>query len=92
LFRLQIFATLATVALSFVFGNYYPIVVKLGLKDLSRDLLLNYVISYFLLIFNALCTCLKIDVMKKVKKLKIWRVSKQDPGLCNSEAIVTGLL
>jgi hypothetical protein len=47
LFRLQIFSTLVTVAHSFVFGNYCAIVDELGLKDSSRDLLLNYAISYF---------------------------------------------
>ena len=30
-----------------LFGKYCPIVDQLGLKNLSRDFQLNYVISYF---------------------------------------------
>jgi hypothetical protein len=40
-----------TVALSFVFSNYCPIMDSLGLKDSSRNLQSNCVISYFLSTF-----------------------------------------
>jgi hypothetical protein len=60
-----------------LFDKYCPIVDQLGLKDLSRDFQLNCVISYFLHTFNTLCKRLKIDVMERVKKLRIWMASKR---------------
>jgi len=44
---MQIFFDYDTVALSFLFDKHYPNMEQLGLKDSSRDLLVNCVISYF---------------------------------------------
>jgi len=49
-----------TVALLFLFDKHYLIIEQLGLKDLSRDLQINCVISYLLYIFNVPCMCRKI--------------------------------
>jgi hypothetical protein len=43
----------STVALLFVFSNYYLTMVQVCLKDLSPKLQTNYTISYFLPTFNA---------------------------------------
>jgi len=48
---------MSTVAISFLRDKYYPIMDLLDLKDLSRKLQKNCVISYFLSIFNAPCMC-----------------------------------
>jgi hypothetical protein len=45
------FLALTTIAISFVFNNYYPIME--GSKDLSHKLQVNRIISYFLSIFNV---------------------------------------
>jgi hypothetical protein len=42
------FLVLATVALSFVFNNYYPIIYSLTrLKKIVSQIIANYAISYF---------------------------------------------
>jgi hypothetical protein len=46
LFRSKNFLDFDTVALSFLFDKYYLIMEQLGLKDSSRDLQLNCIISY----------------------------------------------
>ena len=51
-----------------LFDKYCPIVDQLGSKDSSRDFQLNYVISFFLPIFNTPCKRLKIDVMGESEK------------------------
>jgi hypothetical protein len=48
-----------------LFDKYCLIVNQPGSKDSSRDFQLNYVISYFLPIFNTPCKRLKIDVMER---------------------------
>jgi len=45
-FGLKNILDLDTVALSFVFGNYY-LIIELGSKDLSRKLQAKCIISYF---------------------------------------------
>jgi hypothetical protein len=56
-----------------LFGKYCPIMDQLGSKDSSRDFQLNYVISYFLSIFNTPYKRLKIDVMEREwKNLELW--------------------
>jgi hypothetical protein len=49
-----------------LFDKYCPIVDQLGSKDSSHDFQLNYIISYFLPIFNTQYKQLKIDVMERV--------------------------
>jgi hypothetical protein len=56
-----------------LFGKYCPIVDQLGSKDSSRDFQLNCVINYFLAIFNTPCKRLKIDVMKRERKILTFR-------------------
>jgi hypothetical protein len=59
LFSSQLFFWfLASVVLSFVFGNYYPTIDQLGSKDLSRKLQPNYIISYFFYLYLILHTCI----------------------------------
>ena len=55
-----------TVALSFVFDKYCPIMTYLGSKNSSRNLQSNYVISYFFYLHLLLHACVpKFDVMKR---------------------------
>jgi hypothetical protein len=70
-------------SISFVlFDKYYPIIDQLGSKDSYRDFQLNCTISYFFLpTFNTLYKRLKIDVMERVKKLRIWMTSKRGLGI-----------
>jgi hypothetical protein len=69
----QIFFDFNTVALLFLFDKQYPIMEQLGLKDSSRDLQINCVIS-FLSIFNVLCMCRKIRCDEKSCKVLGFRV------------------
>jgi len=68
-----------TVALSFLFDKHYPIMEQLGLKDLSRDLQVNYAISYLFylyLMFHAYVA--RFDVMENLVKFFCFlSVSKQ---------------
>ena len=74
LFRSKNFLDFDMVALSFLFDKYYPILEQLGLKDSSRDLQINCVISYlFLSISNILCICRKIRCdWESCKVLDFW--------------------
>jgi len=56
-FRCENFWLLATVALSFVFGKNCLIMDYLGLKDSSRQLQVNCVISYSFYLHLMLHTC-----------------------------------
>jgi hypothetical protein len=78
LFRSKFFLDFNTVVFSFLFNKYYLIMEQLCLKDLSRDLQINCVISYFLSIFNVPCICRKIRYDgESCKVLSFW--SKQCP-------------
>jgi hypothetical protein len=50
----KIFWRNATVAVSLLFGKYCPIMVQLGLKDLSRPFRLNCVISFIFYLYLML--------------------------------------
>jgi len=51
LFRSKNFLDFDTVALSFLFNKHYSIMDQLGLKDSSRDLQENCVISYLFFVY-----------------------------------------
>jgi len=55
-----------TVALSFLFNKYYPIIEQLGLKDSSCDLQTNYTINFYFHLYLMLRTChARFDVTPK---------------------------
>ena len=57
-----------TVALSFVFGKNYPIMDYLGLKDSSRQLQANCVISYSFFLHLMLHACaVRFDVTENLE-------------------------
>ena len=67
----QNFLDFDTVALSFLFDKYYSIIEQLGLKDSSRDLQVNCVISYLFYIYLMFHACAaKFDVMENL--VKFW--------------------
>ena len=57
LFRFENFLDFATIALFFVCDKYYPIIDRLGSKDLSRDLQLNCVISFYFRLYLLFRAC-----------------------------------
>ena len=62
------FLVLATVAVLFVFDKNCPIIDYLGLKDSSRQLRANCVISYSFYLHLMLHTCAaRFDVMGNLK-------------------------
>ena len=70
----KIFLDFDTIALSFLFDKYYPILEQLGLKDSSRDLQVNYAISYpfyLYLMFHAYVA--RFDVMGNLVKFWVFR-------------------
>ena len=70
---MNFFWLLATVALSFVFGKNYPIMDYLGLKDLSRQLRANCVISYSFYLYLMLHVyTVRFDVTKNLKNFWIF--------------------
>ena len=74
LFTCKNFLDFDTVAFLFLFDKHYLITKQLGLKDSSRDLQVNYTISYlFLSIFNVSCMCRKIRCDgESCKVLSFW--------------------
>jgi len=68
LFRSKKFLDFDTVALSFLFNKYYPI-IELGLKDSSRDLQTNCAISFCLHLYLMLHACAaRFDVIGNLEK------------------------
>ena len=73
LFRSKNFLDFDTVALSFLFDKYYPIMEQLGLKDSSRDLQINCATSYLFYIYLMFHACAaKFDVMGNLVKFWIF--------------------
>jgi len=65
-----------TIALLFLFDKHYPIIEQLGLKDSSRDLQVNCVISYLFylcLMFHTYVT--RFDVMGNLVKFCVFECS-----------------
>jgi hypothetical protein len=60
LFSSKIFWEMGTVTLSFVCDKFCLIIDLIGLKDSSHKLQTNYIINYFLFIFNISYMCHKI--------------------------------
>jgi len=56
-----------TLILLFVCDKYCLIINKIDSKDLSHKLWTNYVISYFLSVFNVPYIVIKFDVMENIK-------------------------
>jgi len=68
LFSSEKISDFATVALSFLFDKYCPIMNKLGSKDSSRDLQTNCVISFYFRLYLMLHACAtRFDVMGNLK-------------------------
>jgi hypothetical protein len=72
LFRSKKFLNFNTIALLFIFGNYYPTIDLLGLKYSSCKLQVNCV-NNFLSIFNT--PRIRFDVTKIFEKFLIFRVN-----------------
>ena len=68
MFSSEIFWLLATVALSFVFGKNCLIMDYLSLKDSSRQLRVNYAISYSFYLHLIFHVCaVKFDVTRNLE-------------------------
>jgi len=64
LFSFEKFLNFNTVALSFVFDNYYSTIDYVGLKNSSRKLQTNYAISFCFRLYLVLHACAaRVDVM-----------------------------
>jgi len=66
----QFFFDFNTVTLLFLFDKQYPIIEQLGLKDSSRDLQINCVISFFYLYLMFYACAVRFDVMRNL--VKFW--------------------
>jgi len=63
-----------TVAFSFLFDKYYPIMDLLGSKDSSRDLQTNCAISFYFRLYLMLHACaLRFDVTENLEKFLVWQ-------------------
>ena len=71
-----------TVIFSFLFDKHYPIVEQLGLKDSSRDLQINGIISYLFYLYLMFHTYTAIfDVMENLVKFWVFGCTKQGLSL-----------
>ena len=68
------FFRFCTVTILFLFNKYYLIIEQLGLKDSSRDLQINYIISYLFYLYLMFHACgARFDVMENLVKLWVFR-------------------
>jgi len=68
LFSSENFLVFKTIALSFLFDKYCPIMKSLGLKDSSHDLQENCVISFIFCLYLVLHACVaRFDVMRNLE-------------------------
>jgi len=76
LFSSEKWKIFGTVALSFVYDKYYPIIDLLGSKDSSRDLQLNCEISFYFRLYLMFYTCAtRFDVTGNLENFLIFGVN-----------------
>ena len=76
LFSSQNFSIFGIVALSFLFSNYCPIMDQLDSTYLSRDLQVNYAISFYFHLYLVLHACaVRFNVMKNLEKFLVFEMN-----------------
>ena len=72
----MIFLNFTIVALSFVCGKYYPIRKLTMIKNLSHDLQLNYIISFYFHLYLTIHACAaRFDVTRNLKNFLVFGVN-----------------